>query len=342
MEGTLYCSHCGAELVKSEVGGRLRPVCVACGRVVCTHLRVGAGVLIQRDRELLLLQRSPDADAFPGAWNLPSGYCEADEPPPIAAAREAAEETGLQVKVQHLADVCYFDDDPRGNGLLLVYEATAVGGELKLEGDEAVSAGYFRADCLPEPLCGGGHARAIGAWRARALDRWEPGHPMRYCPHCAHHLEERLAFDRMRHVCPACGFVQFRTPKVGVSLLVEDEERVLLIRRAVEPGKGQWSLPSGFIEWDEAPEVAAVRECAEETGLILSDLELLAANHYTDDYRGPGISLVYRGCVAGGRLSPGDDAAEARFFSHDEVPDVREIAFQGHRLLLDSWFQQRR
>jgi len=243
--------------------------------------------------------------------------------------------------VERLADVCYFDDDPRGNGLLLVYEAVVIGGELSVDGNEAVSAGYFRPTRLPEPLCGGGHDQAIGAWRARALDRWEPGHPMRHCPHCAHPLEEKLAFDRMRHVCPVCGFVQFRTPKVGVSLLVEDEEQVLLIRRAVEPGKGQWSLPSGFLEWDESPEEAAVRECVEETGLALSDLELLEANHYTDDYRGPGISLVYKGCVAGGRLSSGDDALEARFFSRDEVPSVQEIAFQGHRLLLERWLQQR-
>ncbi len=324
------------------MGDRSRMVCRVCARTVYAHLRVGAGVLIQRDGELLLLQRSPDADAFPGAWNLPSGYCEADEPPPVAAAREAAEETGLQVRVERLANVCYFDDDPRGNGLLLVYEAAAVGGELRVDGNEAVAAGYFHPDRLPEPLCGGGHDHAIEAWQARVLDRWEQGDPMRYCPHCAHPLEEMLTFDRMRHVCPACGFVHFRAPKVGVSLLVEDEGQVLLIRRAVEPGRGQWSLPAGFIEWDESPEIAAVRECAEETGLILSDLELLTADYYADDYRGPGISLVYTGRVVGGRLNPGDDAAEARFFSRDEVPAVDGIAFQGHRLLLERWLRQRR
>lgn len=336
----MLCSHCGAELVEREVGGRLRPVCSGCGRTVYAHLRVGAGVLIHRDGALLLLQRGPHADAFPGAWNLPSGYCEADEPPALAAAREAAEETGLQVRVERLAEVCYFDDDPRGNGLLLVYEAAVVGGELKVDGNEAVAADYFPPDRLPEPLCGGGHDYAIRAWQARVLERWEPGQPMRYCPHCAHPVEEKLAFDRMRHVCPVCGYVQFRAPKVGVSLLVQEEEQILLIRRAVEPGKGKWSFPSGFIEWDESPETAAVRECAEETGLTLSELRLLAANHYTDDYRGPGISLVYAGRVGGGLLSPGDDAADARFFSRAEVPPVEEIAFQGHRLLLERWLQE--
>jgi 8-oxo-dGTP diphosphatase len=323
------------------VEGRLRPVCRACERVVYAQLRVGAGALIQRDGALLLLKRGPAADAFHGAWNLPSGYCEATEPPRVAAVRETAEETGLQVRIRRLAGVYYFDDDPRGAGLLLAYECTVVGGEVRVDGKEAVAASYFLPERLPQLLCGGGHDQAISAWRARSQDRWQPGQSMRYCPHCTHPLEEKLAFERLRTVCPACGFVHFRAPKVGVSVLVEDGERILLVRRAIEPGKGKWSLPSGFIEWDESPEAAAVRECAEETGLILSDLELLDASHYTDDFRGPGISLVYRGRVASGLLLPADDASEARFFSHIDLPPARAIAFQGHRLLLKSWLQQR-
>ena len=138
-----------------------------------------------------------------------------------------------------------------------------------------------------------------------------------------------------------CGFVYFRALKVGISLLVEDRDRILLVRRAVEPGKGKWGLPSGFVEWDESPDAAAARECAEETGLVLSDLELMAADHYADDYRGPGINLVYRGRVVGGQLAAGDDASEARFFSRADLPSKEGIAFQGHRLLLDGWLRQR-
>ncbi|MFN2166404.1 MAG: NUDIX domain-containing protein, partial [Anaerolineae bacterium] len=238
----MYCSHCGAELLEREVAGRLRPVCGACGQVVYAHLKVGSGVLILRDGALLLLKRSDDSDAFPGAWNLPSGYCEADEAPGVAAARETAEETGLQVQIGRLVDVCHFDDDPRGAGLLLAYEAEITGGELRVDGKEAVAAGYFTPDRLPQPLCGGGHDQAIIAWQARMKDRWQPGMPMRYCPHCAHPLEERLAFERLRKVCPVCGFVHFRALKVGVSLLVEDRDRILLVRRAVEPGMGKWGL----------------------------------------------------------------------------------------------------
>ena len=332
----MYCSHCGVELRRRQVEGRARWVCPACGCVAYRQLKVGAGALIVQDGCLLLLQRGLVADAFPGAWNLPAGYCEADELPRTAAARETEEETGLQVGVGCLVDAYFFDDDPRGNGLLLVYEAEIAGGELRGDGREATAQGFFAPDELPAPLCGGGHDQAIEAWRARALDRWQPGAPLRYCPHCAHPLEERMAFDRLRPVCRVCGFVHFREPKVGVSLLVEQDGRLALVRRAVEPGLGKWALPSGFVEWDESPEEAAVRECREETGLQVTLTALADVQHYTDDYRGPGVNLVYQARVMGGVLKAGDDASAARFFAPAELPAGAEIAFRGHRKLLEQ------
>jgi len=305
--------------------------------VAYDQLKVGAGVLLEREGELLLVQRGPAMDAFPGAWNLPSGYCEADERPQATAAREATEETGLQVQVGSLVDVYAFDDDPRGNGLLLVYEAEIVGGELRGDGREAAALGFFPPEGLPAPLCGGGHAQAIRAWRERALDRWQPGAPMRHCPHCGHLLQERQAFERLRPVCPRCGFVHFRELKVGVSVLVEREGQILLVQRAVEPGLGHWSLPSGFVEWDEHPEVAAMRECQEETGLTVALTGLYGVRHYTDDYRGPGINLTYAAQVQGGRVQAGDDAQAARFFAPADLPPPEEIAFQGHRSILERW-----
>lgn len=327
----------------------MRLVCTSCGHVVYHHLKVGAGVIVERDGGLLLVRRRPDDDAFPDTWSLPAGYCEADEPPPVAAAREAEEETGLRVKIGALIGAYFFDDDPRGNGLLLVYEAKAVGGVPRPDHQqrsphgvasgsaEVTALGFFSADRLPQMLCGGGHDRAIGDWRMRALDRWQPGVPMRYCPHCRHDLAERIAFDRLRPVCPACGYVHFRDPKVGVSLLIEQEGRVLLVQRAVDPGLGLWSLPSGFIEWDEAPEAAARRECEEETGLLVDNLELLEVVHYTDDFRGPGINLTYSAQVQGGRLQAADDARRVRFCAPDDIPSPDAIAFRNHYLALRRW-----
>lgn len=343
----MYCTQCGAELLDLHVEGRLRPSCPVCGQIAYRHLKVGAGVLIEREGALLLVKRGPESTAFAGAWNLPAGYCEADEPPPATAAREAAEETGLQVQVGRLVDAYFFDDDPRGNGLLLVYEAQAVDGDLEEEHwvppspGEVADAGFFTPDHLPEPLCGGGHDRAIEAWRKRALDRWQPGMPMRYCPHCTHALVERVAFDRVRPICLACGFVHFRDPKVGVSVLVEYEGQALLVQRAIEPGLGKWCLPSGFVEWDETPEAAAVRECQEETGLIIADLDLLEVTSYSEDFRGPGINLTYRASASGSALEPGDDAMIARWFAPSELPPPELIAFLSHQTLLWRWATQR-
>jgi 8-oxo-dGTP diphosphatase len=308
--------------------------------MACYRLRIGAGALVVQDHALLLVQRGSGSYAFPGAWNLPAGYCEADESPAMTAVRETREETGLQVRVGRLAGAYYFDDDPRGNGILLVYEAAPVGGSLRVDGQEGVQADFFQPGGMPEPLCGGGHDQAIRIWEARALDRWQPDSEVRYCPHCGHPVEEREAYGRIRPVCPACGYVHFRSPKLGVSIMVEQDGRILLVRRAIDPGLGKWSLPSGFMEWDEAPEVAAVRECAEETGLIVDDLKLVTVDHYADDYRGPGLNLTYRARVTGGALKPADDAAAVRFFAPDGLPDLEDVAFYSHRRLLARWQQE--
>ncbi|MFC2029532.1 NUDIX domain-containing protein [Chloroflexota bacterium] len=301
------------------------------------QLKVGAGVLIELDSQLLLVQRGDAADAFPGTWNLPAGYCESDEAPAITAEREATEETGLRVRAGRLRGAHFFDDDPRGNGVLFVYDAQVEGGELRCDGLEAQAARYFSPEAVPKALCGGGHDKAIAAWRRRAQDRWQPGMQPRFCPHCTLPLVERDAFGRTRPVCSACGFVHFREPKVGVSALVEERGQLLLVRRAIDPGMGKWSLPSGFVDWDESPQAALVRECAEETGLAVADPVLWEVHHYTDDFRGPGVNFTYRVRVAGGTLCAGDDASDVRFYAPQEVPRADQIAFQTHVHTVEQW-----
>lgn len=162
--------------------------------------------------------------------------------------------------------------------------------------------------------------------------------PFRYCPYCRAELIDQLIHGRTRRTCPACGFVHFEDPKLGVAVLVEDSGRVLLVRRAVEPARGAWCLPSGFVECDEHPAQAAARECWEETGLQVEVTDLLGLDRFADDARGPGVVIFYRARVTGGSLQAGDDASDVRFFDRHHLPD--QIAFASNRRVLAEWCRQ--
>jgi 8-oxo-dGTP diphosphatase len=120
-------------------------------------------------------------------------------------------------------------------------------------------------------------------------------------------------------------------------VLVEQEGKVVLVRRAVVPAIGSWCLPSGFVEYDESAAEAAVRECLEETGLQVRLTGLLDVSQYVSDLRGPGIIILYRGQVVGGEPCPGDDASEVGFFGPKELPE--DIAFPSNRQVLARWRQ---
>ena len=161
----------------------------------------------------------------------------------------------------------------------------------------------------------------------------------RYCPLCGTKLEERLAFNQMRAVCPACGFVHFQDPKVAVIGMVTWQDHVLLIRRGVEPMKGSWALPGGYMDAGEMPDVALARELREEVGLDLAVGALL--DIFPMVGRGVvsnGIVLAYRtslACAEPPRLVCDDDACEAGWFQRDEVP--ADLAFESTYTLLARW-----
>jgi ADP-ribose pyrophosphatase YjhB (NUDIX family) len=161
---------------------------------------------------------------------------------------------------------------------------------------------------------------------------------LNFCPRCGQALEDRVAFGRVRRCCPACGLVVFRDHKVAAALLVADSAgRVLLVRRAWNPMQGYWSLPAGFVEIDEDPADAAVRECREETGLetrVTGVWQVIAGREHA---RGADLVIVYRGALAGGTLVPADDAAEAGFFPLDALPP---LAFRATHQALAQWLAE--
>lgn len=146
--------------------------------------------------------------------------------------------------------------------------------------------------------------------------------PINFCPRCGTALTERIHTGKLRPVCPNCDWVYFPDPKVAVAVLIKKDDQVLFVQRRYDPQKGHWTLPSGFVDAGEDPKVAGERECLEETGLIVQDLELLDVVYGQEHPRGASILIVYKAQVQSGELTPGDDASQAAYFSIYNLPPL--------------------
>ncbi len=155
-----------------------------------------------------------------------------------------------------------------------------------------------------------------------------------FCLHCGHAVELKQAYGKVRPVCPACGRIHFVDPKVAAAVLVEQNGKVLLTRRANTPRQGYWVTPGGFVDADEDPRAAAVRECEEETGLKVEIVELLDVLSAAGQPGGANIVIFFRATIVGGALTAADDADEAAYFGPDELP---ELAFESTRIILERW-----
>jgi len=132
-----------------------------------------------------------------------------------------------------------------------------------------------------------------------------------------------------RKACPKCGFIAYRNPVPACGVVVTRRGQVLLARRAHEPRIGAWGIPAGFMEYGEHPEMTAVREAREETGLRVKLDGLFGVYAGRDDPRTRAVLILYRARVTGGRLKAGDDASEVEFFPLERLP--RPIAFRAHK-----------
>jgi 8-oxo-dGTP diphosphatase len=165
----------------------------------------------------------------------------------------------------------------------------------------------------------------------------------RFCPACGGELATRqlVAHESARQVCTRCARVQYRSAKPCAEVLVVRDGRVLLVRRAIEPGKGKWDIPGGFLEADEHPEAGALRELREETGLAIAITGLLGI--YLDGYfyDAPGggettLNLCYL-ATATGEPQAGDDAAAVGWFAPDELPGAEAIEFRHQLQVFEDW-----
>jgi 8-oxo-dGTP diphosphatase len=150
-----------------------------------------------------------------------------------------------------------------------------------------------------------------------------PGGEFKLCPFCGGTLRRVEPGHRPRPTCPGCGFVQHRNPAPTVSVLVVEGERVLLGKRGGPPGQGTWSLPSGYVEYEDDFLTTAILEAKEETGL---DVEVESVINVVSSFVTPrfhflGVYVVAR--VVSGELQAGDDLEAAEWFPlSGPLPDM--------------------
>ena len=167
---------------------------------------------------------------------------------------------------------------------------------------------------------------------------------MKFCSQCGGALEHVVpeGDDRERARCPACGTVHYENPRTIVGCLVEHvaggRARVLLCRRAIEPGKNLWTLPAGFLELDEGAVAGARRETREEA---LAEVDVQAPHAFLDLPHIGQTYALFRARLVGGRHGAGQETRETRLYELADVP-WDELAFPGVNCALELYAADRR
>lgn len=158
----------------------------------------------------------------------------------------------------------------------------------------------------------------------------------KYCQSCGGYLVERYVEEeeRRRFQCEMCGFIHYMNPRVVASVIIENAGRVVLQQRAIEPRRGYWTFPGGFLEIGESPSEGAVREAKEEVGL---DVKLRGLQGvYTRRPQGI-VLVVYDGLSESDAAIVGDfESSAVRWFAIDEIP-WPELAFETTEEALRDW-----
>ena len=143
--------------------------------------------------------------------------------------------------------------------------------------------------------------------------------------------------DRERLICGDCGFIAYENPKVVVGSVVVEEGKVLLCRRAIEPRRGYWTLPAGYMELGETVEEGAAREAWEEARAKLALEGILGV--YSIARIGQ-VQVIFRARLAEPGFAPGPESLEVRLFEWGEIP-WDEIAFPSVHWALKAWREGR-
>lgn len=158
----------------------------------------------------------------------------------------------------------------------------------------------------------------------------------RFCPDCGGALFFDYRGGERRPFCPACGFVRYRNPAVGVAVVLRDDEgRVLLGRRSSGDYAGHWCIPCGYVEWDEDVREAAIREFAEETGLSVTLGHVVAVHSNFHNRAKQTVGIWFEATSQTGTLQP-VDGEMSEFTWCDPAEPASPLAFPTDELVLNQ------
>ena len=164
---------------------------------------------------------------------------------------------------------------------------------------------------------------------------------LNHCTNCGGPLEIATlpTEERPRLVCAACGHIAYVNPRLVVSTVpITDSGELILIRRGLEPGRGLWAQPGGFLEIDETPTEGAVRETLEETGLVVATGEIIGLYARLE---AAVVVLAYEARIVGGDIRTSPETLDVRAFAPEAIPWL-EIAFKTTWWVLVDWLAKRR
>ena len=163
---------------------------------------------------------------------------------------------------------------------------------------------------------------------------------LNFCSNCGMRLvaEVPSAEQRERAMCPSCGFIAYVNPRlVATTIPVDDEGRVVLLRRGIEPAYGAWAQPGGFLEVDETVAEAAIRETLEETGLLVEPGEIVGLYSRLE---AAVVVLAFEARIVGGAARQTPEALEVRAFAPAAIPWA-DVAFKTSFFALRDWVESR-
>ena len=167
------------------------------------------------------------------------------------------------------------------------------------------------------------------------------GSPINHCRQCGSAVENRIPDDgdtKLRAVCSACHTIHYINPLNVVGTIPLWGDKVLLCKRNIEPRKGKWTLPAGFMELGETTAEGAARETVEEAG---AQFEMQALFSLINVARVGQVHLFYRAILLSPEFDPGTETQEALLFDEADIP-WDEIAFRTVKETLEHFFADRR